>query len=482
MRSHSLARRLIATVLIIQLAASLCVVCAAFFYERHVHFRTFGIMLHGRADSLLGAVQDADDPGDNIMLDGTQNKLPWDDIYEVKEPNGRVLGRSSNWTGLPEGTRLDHGMFFDITLGGRDYRGIRVTGTRIVDPGENGGIRRPVVIYYGSPVERPWMAIRSAVSFYALSSLAVLIVTGLLMGWLLHRGLEPLQQLAARASQVSVTSWAFNPPERARKTRELVPLVDALESLLRGLELSFAQQQRFVGDAAHELKTAVTVVKSSLQLLAMRRRTAGEYQAGVGRALEDCARMEEIVAKMLTLARVEETRAPADFEPANAEGCLTEVFLQLATAAEDRQVRLTLRGPQIPPIRIPSEDFKLLSANILLNAIQHSPADSEVAVEIVPQNQPPPSSFAQSQFVQIRFIDSGDGIHPEDLPRIFERFSRIDPSRSRKTGGTGLGLAICKAIAERYGGSISIASHPQSGTTVTVSLPLAAGSMLATKR
>src|SRR5580692_6069960 len=98
MKTYSIARRLIATVLLIELVSAVCVTTVAFVYERHVHFRAFEVLLRGRADSMLGAVQDAEDASDNVMLDGTEVTVPPDDIYQVTDAGGRVLGRSANWT------------------------------------------------------------------------------------------------------------------------------------------------------------------------------------------------------------------------------------------------------------------------------------------------------------------------------------------------------------------------------------------------
>jgi signal transduction histidine kinase len=135
------------------------------------------------------------------------------------------------------------------------------------------------------------------------------MVTGPLIAWLLHRGLLPVRQLATLASDVSVDDRGTLIRRRARAmTPELAPLTEALESVLQRLERSFLQQKTFLSDAAHELKTAVAVVKSSLQLLNMKRRTGVEYKAGLERCLGDCQRLEEIVAKMLTLAREESSR------------------------------------------------------------------------------------------------------------------------------------------------------------------------------
>jgi signal transduction histidine kinase len=474
-KSYSITRRLITTVLVIELVSALCVTVVAWIYERHAHFHAFDVLLLGRADSMLGAVQDAEDASDNVMLDGTETSVPPDDVYEVADASGRILGRSSNWQGnatlVPrdlgprESRGPDHESFYETEIRGRTYRVIRLQGSRIVDPGDKGGgVRRYVTIYYGSSVKRVWGAVMRSVSFYAISSLLVLACTGFLMAWFLKRGLAPLHQLAASASRVSVTSWTFEPPQEARKTRELAPLVAALEALLDGLQLSFEQQRRFVGDAAHELKTSVAVVKSSLQLLSMKERSAKEYQAGLERCLTDCERMESIVAQMLTLARLEEGIA------SESAALQTEIFPYLEEVAQELQAMAEIKGVSIQTdgehslmASIEAEQFKLLCTNLLMNALQHSSFESVIAVQI-----------KRERFhIEMTIRDWGEGIAPEEIPHIFDRFSRSDPSRNRKTGGTGLGLAICKAVVDRIGGTLSILSDENAGTTVVVQLPVA---------
>jgi len=474
-KSYSITRRLISTVLLVEFIAALCVTGAALVYERHTHFRAFDVLLRGRADSMLGAVQDAEDTNDNVMLDGTETAVPRDDLYEVIDASGRILGRSANWVGLtPQETDYrfktnshepDGSSYFQTAIDGRTYRVIQMQGLRIVDPGDKGGgIRRYVTIYYGSSLKRVWGAVLRAVGFYAISSLLVLACTAIVMLWLLNRGLAPLRELASSASRVSAASWSFEPPEKARATRELTPLVIALESVLKGLERSFEQQKRFVGDAAHELKTGVAVVKSSLQLLGMKQRSAEEWQAGLERCLTDCERMETIVAQMLTLARVEDgDKAKAAIGSTDIFHCLREVRQELETMAEASGIPILIHGD--PPLiaNVEPEQFKLLCINLLMNALQHSPADSSIRVNV----------RREGAVAAIRIRDDGDGIAPESLPHIFERFFRSDPSRSRKTGGTGLGLAICKAIVDKFGGTIEIESELNAGTTVVVQFPVA---------
>jgi hypothetical protein len=139
-KSYSITHRLITTILLVELLAALAISGAAMLYERHVRFRSFDVMLRGRADSLLGAVQDAEDTQDNVMLDGTQVNFPAEDIYQVQDAGGRVLGHSANWNGPDTamlGAKTDKHL--RLSINGKHYRALRIEGLRIVDPGDKGG-------------------------------------------------------------------------------------------------------------------------------------------------------------------------------------------------------------------------------------------------------------------------------------------------------------------------------------------------------
>jgi signal transduction histidine kinase len=131
--------------------------------------------------------------------------------------------------------------------------------------------------------------------------------------------------------------------------------------------------------------------------------------------------------------------------------------------AELRSVTIALVSSGAAFVGLPIEECSLLCSNLLLNALQHSPRDTEVKVLL----------HAKGEMVELRIEDSGDGIEPALLPHVFERFSRGDPSRSRNTGGTGLGLAICKALVVKAGGTIALESEPGHGTIAFVRLPCA---------
>jgi signal transduction histidine kinase len=464
-KAYSLTRRLITAVLLVELCSVLALIAVASTYEAVSSFRSLDVMLRGRADSLLGAVQDAEDPEDNVMLDGTQGLTPKHDIYVVRDERGRLLG-AHNW---PDGEQLaasnDTREFRDLTVSGVHYRVIRKSGLRMVDPGDaGGGIARHVVILYGSRTHPVWERVRNAIIFYTCAGIVLLTITGFILLYLLRRGLRPLHELADQAGQISVKYWNLGPSSQARYVRELAPLVFAIESALDGLEHAFTQQRQFVSDAAHELKTSVAVLKSSLQVLTMRTRSAKEYEAGLERVQLDSERMEELVARMLTLARLEdESPQPEALQTVELADVLNDVVDQFHTFAEMTKISVVVHVEVPALIQADPDQLHLLCSNLLQNALQHSPCGSEVRAMI----------FLRGTIAELRIEDDGDGIPSEILPHVFDRFYRGDPSRSRRTGGTGLGLAISKAVVVRCQGEIRLESSPGHGTSAIVFLPLA---------
>ena len=462
MKTRSLTRRLIMTVLLLELLSFGALVSAALVYERHTHFAAFDVMLRGRADSLLGAVQDADDADDNVMLD-TKGLVLHGDLYRVEDDRGRILGESArkDWlNAVPAEEKIA-----TVNIDGKNYRFIRMHGVRVVDPGEHGGVSHAISVVYGVPTGHVWHAIFEAVRFYAIASLLALSLTAIAMAWMLRRGLAPLYDLAGKAEQLSAARLEFKAPEEAKELRELRPLSLALESALARLDRSFRQQKRLTSDAAHELKTDVAIAKSSLQLLAMRPRSAAEYQSGLERCLEDNARIEKTVEEMLTLARVEHSDTTGSVRQSAQcaiRECLENCIQQSQAFAQLRHVKVTLSAAIDPVVGVEERDGLLLCSNLLLNALQHSPAGSTVRLSLA----------ADEQAMILKVRDEGSGIAAEDLAHIFEPFYRGDASRDRKSGGTGLGLSICKAICERSGGSIAIANGADGGAVATVRLPV----------
>jgi len=461
-KTRSLSGQLISGVLLAELLCAALFAGVAIGHEMHGRRRAFDVMLRGRADSLMGAVQDAEDPEDNVTVDPTELMLPAQDVYEVLDTAGRVLGNSpASSAELLAALNSSHVPgYFDFRVHRVRYRAVRFGGVRVIDREEHGGYRRTVTVIYASPTRNLWHEAMEAVRFYVLAGVLLLAATGILLVWFLRRRLSPLQELAAIAGRVSTRSWEFVPPAAVLRTSELAPIALSMEELLRGLQLAFERQRQLTGDAAHELKTSIAVLKSSLQLLSMVPRTAVQYEAGLEGLLLDSERMEELVSRMLTLARLEE--APVvENASCDLQSIARVVMERLQPFAELKQVVLESRAGEARVVAMPTGDADVLCSNLIVNALQHSSPKGCVSVSVQ----------ARGALTELRVADQGEGIPESALPHVFERFYRADRSRSRASGGAGLGLSICKAIVERSVGTIHIHSVLGTGTEVTVTLP-----------
>jgi signal transduction histidine kinase len=464
-KTHSLSRQLIGGVLLAELLCAALFSAAAIGHEMHGRRRAFDVMLRGRADSLLGAVQDAEDPEDNVTVDPTELVLPAQDAYMVLSPSGRVLGHSpASSAGLLTALSSSRAPgYFNFRVGRERYRAVRFDGIRVIDRDDKGGLRLTVTVLYAAPTRGLWHEAVEAVRFYVLASALLLAVTGIALVWFLRRRLSPLQELAAIAGRVSTRSWEFVPPATVLRTTELAPIALSMEELLKGLQLAFERQRQLTGDAAHELKTSIAVLKSSLQLLSMSPRTTQQYEAGLEGLLLDSQRMEELVSRMLTLARLEE--APVEQSGScELQSVVREVADRLRPLTELKQVVLEVSAAEVLVVAMPADDADLLCSSLLVNALQHSSPNGRVSVLVQ-------HCDGVDGVAELRVADQGEGIPASALPHVFERFFRADRSRSRASGGAGLGLSICKAIVERSNGTIHINSAVGTGTEVTVTLP-----------
>ncbi len=419
MKRRSIQGTLVRAVLLLELFSIVVFILLAVLHESRTRFRAFELMLESRSAMLFGAVEDADDVSDNIMLEARGLRVPSRDYYDVWDLRGRNLGHSADWPEtLNELVPRDAASgIYTVKLRNKTYRFVVLHAVRVIDPGEpGGGTPRAVTVRYGAPTAPVWREVREAVYFYTGISLLLLAATAAVMTWLLRRGFVPVRELAEEAARISVQQWEFRPAMAARSIVELAPLASALELTVARLRRSFEQQRRLTSDAAHELKTDLAIAKSSLQLLTMRPRSVDEYREGLELCLADTRRVEETVMKMLLLARVEDTaarRSPAVPPRCDAAACLRAGARQLAAAAEVQGVAITMETPTYAPVPMRSDDCALVCTNLLLNAVQHSRSGSVVAVRIV----------VEDGQAMLSVVDEGEGIASTALQQVFEPFS-----------------------------------------------------------
>jgi signal transduction histidine kinase len=387
------------------------------------------------------------------------------DLFQIRGPDGKVLAQSGAWGGLGPNARM-RGDYAQFRQGGVPYRAVMLRNVPVMD--DENDVPKPnakvTVVYATSQLEIQHRLAVLAISVGSTSLLLLLIANGF-AGWSIRKGLAPLRELATCAESISVRNWDFRPPAEAKLTNELAPLVAAMETVLARLQQSFQQQRDFTSDAAHELKTSVAIVKSTLQSLLHRPRTSEEYREGLEGVLEDCARLEDLLARMLRLARIEQmSEKGLSATPATTELTSTceAAISRIQPLATEREIAIGFDRPAAVYTHADPEDLELIWINLLENAVQYSPPRSKVTLRVKRNG---------GGMAEISVADSGPGIPPAEMPHIFQRFHRGDPSRARSTGGFGLGLAICKALTEMYGGRIEATNLPTCGAEVRVSLP-----------
>src|SRR6266550_2841276 len=241
------------------------------------------------------------------------------------------------------------------------------------------GTESRITLFYAAPTIRLRMQVRRAGAFIALAGMLLLAATVLLALRGIRRGLRPLQNLAQEAARVSAQNWELRLPEEVSQIKELRPVTQSMKQMLERLQHSFEQQRQFLGNAAHELKTPVAVMKSTLQSLVQRPRTEDEYRTGIQQSLEDLERLEQLLQWMLRLARAEQWAHGAlrrDLEVIDINATCEEAIERIRNLAQSRNtaVHLSTNGPVT--FREDPEDLQLVWINLLENAVRYSPEGS----------------------------------------------------------------------------------------------------------
>ncbi|HEY3762789.1 MAG TPA: ATP-binding protein [Verrucomicrobiae bacterium] len=296
---------------------------------------------------------------------------------------------------------------------------------------------------------------------WELAGLGVIILLFGLAGglWISSSALKPVESISAAAVKISAgdLSQRINVAEAES---ELGQLAVTLNSTFARLEAAFKQQKQFASDAAHELRTPVTVILTQTQTALKRERDAKEYKETVEACHRAAERMKKLISALLELTRLDagqERIKRLKFDFSQTVGDCVELIRPLAA---ERHVELQ---SEIEPVAITGDPSRLAQVvtNLLTNAIQYNHEGGEVRVKL----------RRQDHFAVLTVSDSGIGIPPEDMTRIFDRFHRVD--RSRTGMNAGLGLSISKAIIDAHGGSIEASSPESGGTIFTVRLQVA---------
>ncbi len=321
------------------------------------------------------------------------------------------------------------------------------------------------------PLREVQQTLRRLLVIEGVVTVAVLILVGAVGFWVVRMGLRPLGQIEATAGAIAGGDLTRR-IEREDERTEVGRLGRALNAMLGHIESAFAERtaseqrlRRFVADASHELRTPLTSIRGYAELF---RRGASERPEDLSTAMrrieEESGRMGVLVEDLLLLARLDQGRSLVR-SPVDLAQVASDAVADLRVVDPDRPLSLEFgHSNGVSRVVVNGDEPRLrqVAVNLLSNARVHTPSGTPVHVRV----------RASQGTAVLEVADEGPGLAAEESERVFERFYRADPSRSRASGGSGLGLSIVAAIAEAHGGTATVESTPGRGATFRVELPL----------
>jgi heavy metal sensor kinase len=372
--------------------------------------------------------------------------------YVVWRRDGSKWARSEN---VPDGIERPARPGMEAAIQGERTSGLLREAFTFTPPGE--------CLLVGRTTAPEQAALREYGRWLAAFSGGVLVLS-LAIGWLIAtRAIRPVGVITATARRIAQGELGERIPVRETKS-ELGGLSAVLNETFAQLEDSFTRQSRFTADAAHELRTPVSIILAQAQRALTRERDAATYQQTLEACVNAARRLSQLTESLLELATHDAGALSLKSAPCDLAGIAGETAALIRPIADDRRIALTCEFTPAP-CRADAGRIAQVILNLLNNAIDHTPADGRVTLR----------TGIESAHAIFAITDTGPGIAAEHLPRIFDRFYRTDDSRDRRTGGTGLGLAICKAIADAHAGSLEVRSSLGKGSTFTLRIPVDPG-------
>lgn len=298
--------------------------------------------------------------------------------------------------------------------------------------------------------ERMWLALAASVVLCAVAGYAIARV-----------GLRPIKRIVGTARRIR-SATLHERIDSAGLPSELQSLAETFNEMLDRLEDSFAQVSQFSADVAHELRTPINNLVGEIEVTLGKSRSAEEYRETLGSALEECARIGQVIQSLLFLARAETIHASPHHESIDVRRELEAIREFYEATASEAGVELVLApGPDIRT-GFDRTLFQQAVGNLVANSLGHTPRGGAIEMR----------ADGGCGRLRVEVQDTGRGIPPEHLPHVFDRFYRADKARTGTVGNVGLGLAVVRSIAKMHGGTVAIESQAGLGTCVTLEAPL----------
>ncbi len=304
--------------------------------------------------------------------------------------------------------------------------------------------------------------LRNLLSIFLFAFPAILILVACLGYVFMKRAFSPIKHMVAVTRKITAEDLSLR-LEPIESHDEIGELGDTLNAMIARLDRSFQQIRQFSGDVSHELKTPLADLTSNAEIMLRQDRSKDEYRTGILSMIDDAKTLQKIIDDLLFLASSDAHNVALTMGPLALHDIFLEVFEAIQPLAREKQLGLALMEIDLVSIQGDPGLLKRLFLNLMTNAIAYTPPGGEMTFSL--------RNASETKQAIATIGDTGIGIPEESLPYIFNRFYRVDPSRSHRTGGSGLGLAIVKKIVDLHAGTIAVQSTVGQGTTFRVYFP-----------
>jgi heavy metal sensor kinase len=377
-------------------------------------------------------------------------------FIQLVDAKGLVVKKSVNLfpDSLSFHARFRRTAYFNSNVNGQTVRQVQV-------PLENRHGLTEGYLLVAFPLENVIIVLSDLQMVFLFSFPGIILILFVLTRLIAGRSIRPIDEVIATAEKMTQANLDQRIP-LPRNRDELYRLSATINALLDRLQDAFLREKQFTADASHELKTPLAAVKGTLDVLVRKPREREHYETKIHYCLQELNRMARLIDQLLMLARYESTGLRPRIEEIELSILIEAAIERLKPHAAEKEMTVRFNRMQSGNVAADPAMLEMIIENILSNAIKYSPSGSPIDIAL----EPGTNAFLCS------ISDHGIGIPEEKLHAIFERFYRVDESRSSSTGGFGLGLSIVKKLADLQQIRIAVQSARNEGTIFTLSIPV----------
>jgi len=318
-------------------------------------------------------------------------------------------------------------------------------------------------VYLAMPTESITAPLDQLVRVFALLGPVIIVIAIAGGTYLAKKSFVKINQVIETAKRITADRLYDRIPEHTAKD-EIGEIISTFNDMISRLDVSFRQMKQFSADASHELRTPLSVMRTQLETALGSKATMSVLKKTIANCLDETLRMSGIIENLLLLAKGDSGQELIVKEPLDLRKLLSEAYDECVIIASQKSIKVTLKQPDEAMILGDGQRLRQMLLNLIDNAVKYNHENGKISFTLVRENS----------VAKISIADNGIGIPEHDIPRIFDRFYRVD--RAKEMPGVGLGLSIAKWIAEAHGGTISVVSQLNKGSEFIVALPLLNGS------